>query len=353
MKDYEADIQQALAWRGLPNSYFRDIFEEFAPGMWDNVPCSEISCCISYKAGNLSKIYVSNYAEGMYNLYYAAGRTGNTPRLGAFIWFNYGSGVPEHTGRVVGIEGEYIHTVEGNTNGGYVNEFWYSIYDPTIYAYGYPNYTDEDISTYDIRTESPAGENLPYYNTIASGGWNSSVQGNGAIAGANVLNNCVGYAQGRLIEIHNQLFQNDQITSAATNIYSIFNANAEDWYQIAQNNNINVGNTPNLGAVGVWYSAAQNVGHVAILENYVNGRWEISESHYNYPGGNGSWDYSYLQNNSDYLPAFIGSDTTWSLIGFIYPFDIPFPPPGPIPPTPEPPETEKKKIFIWLKRKPF
>lgn len=354
MTDVEADVAQAEALVGYPNSYFAPIFAEFS-SLWDGVPCSEIACCISYMAGNLSKIYVSNYAQGLVNLYQANGRFGNVPQLGAFIWFDYGDGNgASHTGRVVDIDtaNGIIYTIEGNV-GGIVRRLSYAINSSLIYGYGYPNYTGQQIDTYDIRTTSPAGENLPYYNTVASGGYNSSIQGNGAVFGANVLNNCVGYSQGRLMEMHNQLYPNNQITSAASNIYSIFNANAEDWYQIAVNNGFNVGSVPELGAVGVWYSAAQNVGHVANVENYANGRWEISEGHYNYPGGQGSWDYSYLQNNSDYLPAFIGADSSWALIGFIYPFTVPYPPPGPIPPTPPEPELQETKFWIYLKRRPF
>lgn len=153
----------------------------------------------------------------------------------------------------------------------------------------------------------------PYY------GYNQAIQGNGALYGADVLNNCVGYSVGRCAAITEEL-NPGTITSAASNPYNVFAAyNAQDWYQVAVNNGFNVGQQPAVGAVGVWYSAQQNVGHVANIEDYVNGVFEISESHYNYPGGNGSWDYSYLQAGPQYLPAFIGNDTTWSLIGFIYP----------------------------------
>lgn len=144
MKDYEADIAVAEQYLGYGNSYFASIFEEFAPGMWDGVPCSEIACCFSYLAGNLSKIFVSNYAEGLVNLYQQNGRFGYTPELGAFIWFDYGNG-PEHTGRVVDINGSTITTIEGNTNGGYVNKFYYDVSSPLIYGYGYPLYTDEEM----------------------------------------------------------------------------------------------------------------------------------------------------------------------------------------------------------------
>lgn len=207
MKDYEADIDQAIKYLGLPNWYFRDIFGKFSSS-WDNVPCSEIACCVSFEAGNLSKIYVSNYAEGMYRLYDAAGRFDHTPKLADFIWFDYGAGVPEHTGRVIEIDNvnNLITTIEGNTNGGYVNKFTYSINDPRIFGYGHPNYTDQEFDTYNIRSVTPAGENLPEYNTISSGGINSNPQGTGAVTGADVLNSPFGFSQGRMIEIHNQLF---------------------------------------------------------------------------------------------------------------------------------------------------
>ena len=131
---------------GYPNSYFESIYREFA-GNWDGVPCSEIACCFSYLAGNLSKIYVSNYAEGLVDLYQQNGRFGTTPQPGAFIWFDYHDGNgPSHTGRVAAVDTEngIITTVEGNV-GGIVRRLTYSIDYAYIYGYGYPNYTDEEM----------------------------------------------------------------------------------------------------------------------------------------------------------------------------------------------------------------
>lgn len=185
------------------------------------------------------------------------------------------------------------------------------------------------------RTTSPAGSGITYYNTVSAGGINTAIQGNGAISGADVLNNCVGYSQGRMLEML------DEITGLPVTInpFSAFNVDAENWYQTAVNNGFNVGTTPQIGAVGVWHSAAQAIGHVANIEAYNNGIWEISESHYYYPGGSGSWDYSYLQSNL--LPAFIGSDPTWSLIGFIYPFGA----------QPVPMQFKKMPFIYYLRRR--
>lgn len=177
------------------------------------------------------------------------------------------------------------------------------------------------MGVYTVRNTTPAGLFLPYYMRTVDGGINDAIQGNGAIYGANVLNNCTGYSCGRMAEIYNIL---NDTTAQPTNPFNIFALhNAEEWFSIAQNNGIPTGQTPQIGAVGVYYAQQQNVGHVCNLEQYINGRWEISESHYHYDGNlniNGSWDYSYLQNNL--IPAFIGADPDWVLLGFIYPFYI-------------------------------
>ena len=175
------------------------------------------------------------------------------------------------------------------------------------------------MPSYTVRTTSPAGFNLPYYNTIGSGGMNTSIQGNTAVSGADVLNNCVGYSQGRMLEMYAEL---NSLTPPFSNLFSMFNVDAENWLTVAINNGFMTGSAPQEGAVGVYYASGQNIGHVCNIEKWdsVNNRWDITEGHYYYPTppGNGSWDYSYLQSNN--IPAFIGSDPDWQLLGFIYPF---------------------------------
>jgi hypothetical protein len=144
--DVDADcdmMQQVLGW---PNADFYTIWLQFSGGLpWDGQSCSEIACCISYLAGNVSKIYVSNYAEGMARLYQANGRFGTTPSRGAFIWFDYDhDGIPDHTGRVYDVSNGIITTVEGNVYS-YVAQFTYSVNDPSIYGYGYPNYDFDPV----------------------------------------------------------------------------------------------------------------------------------------------------------------------------------------------------------------
>ena len=201
--------------------------------------------------------------------------------------------------------------------------------------------------SYTIRTTSPAGLNLPWYNTISVGGYNTSIIGNSASGqgepGANVLNNCVGYSQGRMMEMYDQAVS--AITSAADNPFYMFNANAEDWYQIAVNYSFPVGQHPAAGAVGVWYSPSQNVGHVANVETYDSNGWLISEGHWQHGGTYGSWDTTYLL--SDYTLNWM--DSSWQLIGFIYPFRA-APGPGP---TPGPGTRKKLKPWMYTRRLPF
>ena len=146
--DRDADIQimaDLIQHGPYPNSWFLPIWNEFAAYLgWDGESCSEIACCVSYMAGNLSKIFVSNYADGLYQQYLAAGRY-HTPAQGAqigdFMWWDYDfDGVPDHTGRVYDILSDgTIITFEGNV-GGMTTSRPYSPNDPTIFGYGRPNY---------------------------------------------------------------------------------------------------------------------------------------------------------------------------------------------------------------------
>mgnify|MGYP002622727012 CR=1 FL=1 len=141
MTDRQKDVQTALGIVGQDAAYIQHVWNEFETG-WDGAWCSETACCISYLAGNLDKILVSNYAEGLVAKYKAVRRFGRTPEVGAFVFFGY-DGVPDHTGRVVDVKGQYITTVEGNVNGRVVKRYWYQN-AAYIYGYGYPAYTDEE-----------------------------------------------------------------------------------------------------------------------------------------------------------------------------------------------------------------
>lgn len=92
-----------------------------------------------------------------------------------------------------------------------------------------------------------------------------------------VMPNCVGYAQGRLLEI---------LGAKAVN-WKLPACNAEDWYEIAQKTGFKVGQTPKLGAVIVWragetHNGTDGAGHVAVVEQIkANGDIVTSNSAYN------------------------------------------------------------------------
>ena len=97
-----------------------------------------------------------------------------------------------------------------------------------------------------------------------------------------VLPNCVGYAQGRLLEILGAKAPNWKLPAC----------NAEDWIDVARKNGFKTGKTPKLGAVIVWskgkkHNESDGCGHVAVVEKiYDNNDIGISESAY---GGREFW----------------------------------------------------------------
>ena len=159
--DVDADIQAMNDYLGYYNSWFyENAWKHFAePPYWDGESCSEIACSISYLGGNISKIYVSNYAQGLADLFRANGRF-YTPAQGAqrgdFIWFDYDhDGVPDHSGRVMSIDPDgTIHTFEGNVYS-VTATFQYNPNDPTIFGFGRPNY--------DYDPENPPGPAPPKF----------------------------------------------------------------------------------------------------------------------------------------------------------------------------------------------
>lgn len=92
-----------------------------------------------------------------------------------------------------------------------------------------------------------------------------------------VLENCVGYCHSRWLELMGATAPNWKIPAC----------NAEDWYEIAQQNGFKVGMTPKLGAVACWkqgktWNGSDGAGHVAIVEE-INDNYDFSgsSSHYN------------------------------------------------------------------------
>lgn len=137
-----------------------------------------------------------------------------------------------------------------------------------------------------MRTSCPNGNN--YYIRQVSGGWNGAIQGKPTKAGANVLSNCVGYANGRFAEIMNEGKIPYQLV-----------CNAENFIEKAKNYGLQVVNYPTLGGIMCWQkgslASSDGAGHVAIVER-IDGANQIYTSESSY-GGNAFFNATRTNSN--------------------------------------------------------
>ena len=120
-----------------------------------------------------------------------------------------------------------------------------------------------------------------------------------------VLPNCVGYAQGRLLEILGAKAPNWKLPAC----------NAEDWLETAQKNGFKTGMTPKLGAIAVFragttHNGSDGAGHVAVVEEIKsNGDIVVSQSAY----GGTEFYLSTITKASGYM-----YNSNRPFLGFIY-----------------------------------
>lgn len=125
-----------------------------------------------------------------------------------------------------------------------------------------------------MRTTQPS--NNPYYIRKVSGGYNGAVKGCPTIKGADVLCNCVGYANGRFAEIQDLAYIKYQLV-----------CNAENFIEKAKSMGLEISAVPVLGGIMVWQRGAtlsdrDGAGHVAVVEKVINaGQIITSESGWN------------------------------------------------------------------------
>lgn len=108
------------------------------------------------------------------------------------------------------------------------------------------------------RTNCPQWNN--YYIRTVNKGWNMAIQGKPTKAGANVLANCVGYANGRFAEIIGKNKIEYQLV-----------CDAENFIEKAKKYGLQVVSYPTLGGIMCWQkgsisSHTDGAGHVAIVE---------------------------------------------------------------------------------------
>ena len=159
--------------------------------------------------------------------------------------------------------------------------------------------------TFKERTKSPAGEFNPCYMTWGGGGaiddkrWNTCIAGSPTQSGANALSNCVGYAQGRALEIYCEL-ENYNPGKTGSHPFQSLNCNAGEFVDRAPAANLTVSNDPAPGAIMCWKTSG--AGHVAVVEKVIDKNTVVATesgwggiagtdwiSHKRYRGS-GNWD---------------------------------------------------------------
>ena len=150
---------------------------------------------------------------------------------------------------------------------------------------------------------NPVGTYNPCFMTNLYGAswasnWNTSIYGSPAQVGANVLCNCVGYSQGRALQIYMETHPGYNPAALGTHLFAAFNVDAGDWLTVAANQGLQILDHPEEATILVTPS------HVANVERYDEGSgWLISESgydtlppfnlHYSLYQSGGQWFSSY------------------------------------------------------------
>ena len=151
-----------------------------------------------------------------------------------------------------------------------------------------------------LTAPSKSDKNFIHYS---KGGYNSCIMIDKSTG--SVLPNCVGYAQGRLLEILGKKVVNWKLPAC----------NAEDWLETAQKNGFKTGMTPKLGAIAVFragttHNGSDGAGHVAVVEEIKsNGDIVVSQSAY----GGTEFYLSTITKASGYM-----YNSNRPFLGFIY-----------------------------------
>lgn len=123
-------------------------------------------------------------------------------------------------------------------------------------------------------------KNNKYYIRTVTGGLNGAVAGSPTIAGANVLCNCVGYANGRF----NEAINDPNLMGTISRFQYQLTCNAENFIESAKRQGLKISSKPVTGGTMVWQKGStlgggDGAGHVAFVEAvYDDGTILTSES---------------------------------------------------------------------------
>lgn len=113
------------------------------------------------------------------------------------------------------------------------------------------------------------------YGASWNNNWNTCIYGSPTITGANVLCNCVGWSQGRMLQIYMETHPGYNPANIGDHLFSAFNVDAGNWLAVALSEGFEILAHPEEATVLVTSS------HVANVERYDDGfGWLISESGY-------------------------------------------------------------------------
>jgi len=162
----------------------------------------------------------------------------------------------------------------------------------------------ENGKVFTPRTTKPEAGNK-YYIRKASGGWSPAIKGSPTDKDCDVLSNCVGYAVGRFNEIGGY--------GCCKYLKAV---NAENFIQY-KDAELEVGQTPKLGACAVWrkgatLSGSDGAGHVAIVEKVISDT-EIVTSESGWGSSTPFWTKTRQKGSGNW-----GAGTGYTFIGFIY-----------------------------------
>lgn len=137
-------------------------------------------------------------------------------------------------------------------------------------------------------------KNNAYYIRKLSDGLNGAVAGSPTIKGANVLCNCVGYANGRF----NEIINDPDLKGVKKAFKYQLVCNAENFIERAKNYGLTISKVPTVGGIMVWQkgqtlSGGDGAGHVAVVEEiYTDGTILTSES------GWGAWAFKTVRRSN-------------------------------------------------------
>lgn len=146
-----------------------------------------------------------------------------------------------------------------------------------------------------MKTRITQPKNNKYYIRKVSGGLNGAVAGSPTIPGANVLCNCVGYANGRF----NEIINDPELRGIMRYFKYQLTCNAENFIESAKSQGLKISETPIQGGIMVWKKGStlgggDGAGHVAVVEEvYNDGTILTSESGY------GAWAFRTVRRDNN------------------------------------------------------